>query len=51
MHVAGEVENAATARHGVGGLGEADDERFVLIQVIMVQVIASGPAAKFLLAS
>ena len=34
MHVAREVENAATARHGVGGLGEADDERFVLIQVI-----------------
>ena len=34
MHVAREVENAAPARHGVGGLGEADDERFVLVQVI-----------------
>jgi hypothetical protein len=47
MHVAGEVENAAPARHGVGGLGEADDERFVLVQVSRLQVIASGCGKKF----
>jgi hypothetical protein len=45
MHGAREVENAAPARHGVGSLGEADDERFVL-----VQGIASGLRQKTLLA-